>query len=185
MIAEQSHGAHSAQVNMRLMVNGTVIRITHMGPDFIFIESPADYPPCQATISLSVNDRELARRLRRPKHEVRSQRIALHIQPLLPRRSRRWTRREEKLLGTMPDRELAARLRRSFMGVYIHRQLLGIPNPSDRQRPFTPQEDALLGTGSDSKIARRLGRSRSTVMRRRRRLGLPSFVPTSLWTQED
>jgi len=34
------------------------------------------------------NDRELARRLRRPKHQVRSQRIALHIPPLLPRRSR-------------------------------------------------------------------------------------------------
>ncbi len=67
MIAEQTHGAHSAQVKMRLILNGSVIRITHMGPDFIFIESPADYPPCQATISLSVDGSESEWKVSLPK----------------------------------------------------------------------------------------------------------------------
>jgi len=67
MIAEQSHGAHSAQVKMRLILNWSVIRITHMGPDFLFIESPADYPPCQATISLSVDGSESEWKVSLPK----------------------------------------------------------------------------------------------------------------------
>jgi len=45
MIAEQTYGAHSAQVEMRLIVNGESISITHMGPDFLFIQSAGDHPP--------------------------------------------------------------------------------------------------------------------------------------------
>ena len=37
MIAEQNHGAHSAQVEMQLIVNGESISITHMGPDFLIV----------------------------------------------------------------------------------------------------------------------------------------------------
>jgi len=58
MTAEQSYGAHSAEVKMRLIVNGTVVRITQMGPDFLFIESPTDHPPCEASILLRVDDSE-------------------------------------------------------------------------------------------------------------------------------
>ena len=58
MIAEQNYGAHSAQVKMRLLVSGAGIRITHMGPDFLLIESPADHPPCEASIFLKVDDSE-------------------------------------------------------------------------------------------------------------------------------
>jgi len=58
MIGDQSYGAHSAQVKMWLIVNGAVIRITHMGPDFLFIESAADHPPCEASILLRVDDSE-------------------------------------------------------------------------------------------------------------------------------
>jgi hypothetical protein len=58
MIAEQSYGAHSAQVKMRLFVNGSSLRITHMGPDFLFVESPTDHPPCEASILLQVDDSE-------------------------------------------------------------------------------------------------------------------------------
>jgi hypothetical protein len=39
MIAEHSNGAHSAQVKMQLLVSGTPIRITHIGPDFLFIDA--------------------------------------------------------------------------------------------------------------------------------------------------
>ena len=58
MIAEQSYGAHSAQVEMRLIVNGASISITQMGPDFLFVESPADHPPCEGSIVLRVDDSE-------------------------------------------------------------------------------------------------------------------------------
>ena len=66
MIAEQSHGAHSAQVKMQLIVNGTVIRITHMAPDFLLVESPSEHPPCDATILLRVDGSESEWKVRLP-----------------------------------------------------------------------------------------------------------------------
>lgn len=58
MIMEQNYGAHSAQVEMRLIVNGTSIGITHMGRDFVIVESPAGYPPGKASIMLKVDESE-------------------------------------------------------------------------------------------------------------------------------
>src|SRR2546425_10022612 len=58
MIAQPNYGAHSAQVKMRLILKGTPIRITHMGPDFVLLESPIDHPPCEASILLRVDDSE-------------------------------------------------------------------------------------------------------------------------------
>ena len=58
MSAGQNYGAHSAQVKMRLILNGLSVRITHMGPDFLFVESPPEHPPSQATIALSVDGSE-------------------------------------------------------------------------------------------------------------------------------
>src|SRR5688500_13283326 len=55
MIAEQNYGAHSAQVEMRLIVNGASISVTHMGPDFLFIESAGDHPPGNASLVLQVD----------------------------------------------------------------------------------------------------------------------------------
>ncbi len=66
----------------------------------------------------TMNDHELARRLRRAKHRVRSQRMDLHIPPFKPRAKwRYWKPWERKLLGTMPDAELAQQLDRSFYSV--------------------------------------------------------------------
>jgi len=58
MIAEKSYGAHSAQVKMRLIVNAASLRITQMGPDFLFVESASDHPPGEATIVLQVDGSE-------------------------------------------------------------------------------------------------------------------------------
>jgi hypothetical protein len=55
MIAEQNHGAYSAKVEMQLIVNGDTLSITHMGPDFLFVQSPAEYPPGEATIVVQVD----------------------------------------------------------------------------------------------------------------------------------
>ena len=43
---------------MRLIVGGTAIRITHMGPDFLLIDAPSDLPPCEASILLRVDESE-------------------------------------------------------------------------------------------------------------------------------
>ena len=80
MTAEQSYGAHSAEVKMRLIVNGTVVRITQMGPDFLFIESPTDHPPCEASILLKVDDSESQWKVRLPEGiSSDSKRVALAV----------------------------------------------------------------------------------------------------------
>ena len=66
MIAEQNYGAHSAQVEMRLIVNGVSIGITHMGPDFLFIELASDHPAGDATIVLQVDQSERRWNVRLP-----------------------------------------------------------------------------------------------------------------------
>jgi hypothetical protein len=58
MIADRNYGAHSAQVEMYLIIDGSSVSITHMGPDFLFIEGGCDHPPGPATILLQVDDTE-------------------------------------------------------------------------------------------------------------------------------
>ena len=43
---------------MQLIINGESISITHMGPDFLIVESPREYPPGEATIVLQVDQSE-------------------------------------------------------------------------------------------------------------------------------
>lgn len=66
MIGEQNYGAHSAQVRMRLIVNGGTINITHMGSDYLLIESASDHPPGDATIVLQVDRSERRWNVRLP-----------------------------------------------------------------------------------------------------------------------
>lgn len=58
MTADQNYGAHSARVEMRLILNGLTISITQMGPDFLLIEGGHEHPPGEATIVLQVDDTE-------------------------------------------------------------------------------------------------------------------------------
>jgi hypothetical protein len=66
MITEQSYGAHSAQVKMRLIVNGASIPIAQMGDDFLIVESASDQPPGEASIFLQVDESESQWRVRLP-----------------------------------------------------------------------------------------------------------------------
>jgi hypothetical protein len=66
MIAEKNYGAHSAQVKMRLIVNGQSIRITHMGPDFLLVDCSSDYPAGEATIMMWVDESESQWRVKLP-----------------------------------------------------------------------------------------------------------------------
>ena len=80
MIADQNYGAHSAQVEMRLIINGSSISITQMGPDFLFIEGGLDHPPGQATIVLQVDDTERSWQVKLPDGIAKaSTRVALAL----------------------------------------------------------------------------------------------------------
>jgi len=80
MIAEPNYGAHSARVEMQLLVNGASIAITHMGWDYILVESPIDHPPGEASIVLKVDDSESSWKVRLPEGLSRfSNRVALAL----------------------------------------------------------------------------------------------------------
>ena len=68
-------------------------------------------------------------------HDVSRQRIALHIPAFRPHKSKKWTRAEEKILGTAEDKAIAMRLGRTRNAVL---QLYGgvpIPQAFERARP--------------------------------------------------
>src|SRR5579884_2640056 len=58
MNTNQNFGAYSARVQMRLLVNGDSLGITHMGPDFLLVEPVIEHPPCDATVVLQVEKSE-------------------------------------------------------------------------------------------------------------------------------
>ena len=65
---------------MRLSISGAVIRITHMGPDFLLLDAPIDHPPCEASILLRVDDSETEWKVRLPEGISKgSKRIALAL----------------------------------------------------------------------------------------------------------
>lgn len=53
-----SNGAHSAVVNIRLLVNGDCLSVAQMGPDCLFIDKPIDHEQSEATIVLNVDKTE-------------------------------------------------------------------------------------------------------------------------------
>ena len=87
-----------------------------------------------------------------------------------------WTTAEDKLLGTMKDRDLAQRLGRPLEAVRERRRRLSIAHYyPDYRRLWTPAEEQLLGTMPDERLARRLKRSVETVRTRRAHKGIPVF----------
>ena len=49
---------YSARVCMELHLNGSVLAISHLGPDDLILSEPIDHPPAQAEIAMSVDGRE-------------------------------------------------------------------------------------------------------------------------------
>jgi hypothetical protein len=59
MNTPQSHGsAHSADVRIHLHLNGCVLPIAQLGPEFLILRAPIDHPPCDAEITLSIDGDE-------------------------------------------------------------------------------------------------------------------------------
>ena len=98
---------------------------------------------------------------------------------------------EEELLGTMPDRRLARRLKRSVESVAARRVAKRIPIFNPKKHRWKPADDKLLGERPDAHVAMLLGISKLAVHHRRRRLGIAprgarKFAPTTPWqTEED
>jgi hypothetical protein len=89
---------------------------------------------------------------------------------------RPYTPAEARLLGRMPDRDLAQKLGRSEATVGARRRLLRMQGFTPKHRkPWTAKEQAMLGTLSDGKLAAKLDRSVSDVTRRRWELAIPSY----------
>ena len=91
-----------------------------------------------------------------------------------------WTPAEDALLGTMNDKDVAARIGRSEPAVSDSRYVLGVaaftrPAPRGKQVTWTPAKDLLLGTMPDSNSARKLRCSPMVVFYRRKRLEIPAF----------
>lgn len=61
-----THGGHSAQVNMRLLVGDHSLPVAQLGPDFVLLESPADHPPADACMVLRVDQSERSWNVRLP-----------------------------------------------------------------------------------------------------------------------
>jgi hypothetical protein len=47
---------HSADVRMRLLVNGTSLPMAQLGPDFLLLDTAIDHPPADASILLGVDE---------------------------------------------------------------------------------------------------------------------------------
>jgi hypothetical protein len=53
-----SHGGHSADVRISLILNGDSIPVAQLGPGFLLLDKPTDHPPGSASIVLRVDQSE-------------------------------------------------------------------------------------------------------------------------------
>jgi hypothetical protein len=58
MKTSPTQGGHSAQVKMRLLVNGSSIPVAQMGLDFLLVDAPINHPPGNASLVLQVDQSE-------------------------------------------------------------------------------------------------------------------------------
>jgi len=104
---------------------------------------------------------------------------------LMVRQKRPWTKEEDQILGTGPDAQVAARLKRPFKSVQSRRHLKKIRGYGQPQ-PWSASEERLLGKISDKAFARKYGRTLSAVKKKRIELGIPIHgSKRHIWTPED
>ena len=53
----ESH-RHSADVRIHLRLDGHVLPIAQLGPDFLVLKNPIDHPPVEAEIDMSIDGQE-------------------------------------------------------------------------------------------------------------------------------
>ena len=97
-----------------------------------------------------------------------------------------WRPEELKLLGAMPDREVARALNRTEKAVRRQRQKMRILAYRSPFHRWTSEEEQLLGTMPDAEVAARTGHPLSGVIQRRHHLHIilprPGHQP---WTSAE
>ncbi|MDQ3623244.1 MAG: hypothetical protein M3463_12245 [Verrucomicrobiota bacterium] len=58
ILISSGHPGHSADVRIRLLINGTSFPVGQLGPDFLLLKTPFDHPRTDATIVLCVDGNE-------------------------------------------------------------------------------------------------------------------------------
>ena len=58
MSAVINNGGHSAQVNIQLLIDGSIVPVSQLGPDFLFLGAPFEHPPGKACLVLQVDQSE-------------------------------------------------------------------------------------------------------------------------------
>lgn len=125
------------------------------------------------------SDREVAAELGVPHGTVNRKRRILGIPSFRPpphtKSVKAWRPREEAMLGTKSDHDLARQLGCSVAAVSIRRRTLGIPAFGRVAVPvrWTKRWLRRLGKLSDAALARQMGVALITVNRKRRALGIP------------
>ena len=164
-----------------------------------YVQTEALTPQLRAHLSRTKTGkpRKLTRRgearllaaLRRPKSAQWFKAMAPHFaarrgKPVDPN-DRAWTPKEEKLIGTMPDRAVAKRLGRSVSAVTARRRQKEIPYLNAVLRPWPDAEIKLLEKSSDENVAKRTGRSLKSVQDKRRAVGLLVRPRSRPWTERE
>jgi hypothetical protein len=82
MITSAAHRAYSADVSIRLWVDGTLLPVAQLGPDFLLLDAGIDHPPGSASIVMRVDDRERRWRVRLPEGiSAGSERVIIALLP--------------------------------------------------------------------------------------------------------
>jgi hypothetical protein len=50
--------SHSADVRIRLLLNGSSLSVAQLGPNFIILREAQNHPPCEGEISLTIDGKE-------------------------------------------------------------------------------------------------------------------------------
>jgi len=63
---KSSQGGRSAQLKMKLLVNGSPIPVAQRGPDFLLVTEAIDHPPADASLVMQVDETERRWNVRLP-----------------------------------------------------------------------------------------------------------------------
>jgi hypothetical protein len=64
--ANQEPTVYSATVHINLTVNGFILPVCQLGPNFLVLKTPIEHPPGEAEIAMSIDGREDRWRVRLP-----------------------------------------------------------------------------------------------------------------------
>jgi hypothetical protein len=58
MLTSLGHTGHSADVKMHLLLEGQILSVGQLGPDFLILDKAIDHPPAGARLFLAVDGKE-------------------------------------------------------------------------------------------------------------------------------